>query len=108
MPRMETVRITAPDLARRAALDRTRNRLVFTAGGFFLLFGAVAAKLTGATILYPMAPSRAEMRPLVPADPGPTSPDSVPMAAGAPHTRAPILDRHGEILAISLPTNAKF
>ena len=108
MPRMETVRITAPDLARRAALDRTRNRLVFTAGGFFLLFGAVAAKLTSATIIYPMAPSRAEMRPLVPADPGPTSPDSVPMAAGGPHTRATILDRNGEILAISLPTAALF
>ncbi len=104
MPRMETVRITAPDLARRAALDKTRNRLVFTAGGFLLLFGAVAAKLTSATVLFPMAPSRAEMRPLVPADPGPTTPDSVPMAAGAPHTRATILDRNGEILAISLPT----
>ncbi len=108
MPRMETVRITAPDLARRAALDRTRNRLVFTAGGFFLLFGAVAAKLTSATVLFPMAPSRAEMRPLVPADPGPTAPDSVPLAEGAPHTRATILDRNGEILAISLPTAALF
>ncbi|MEJ0045659.1 MAG: hypothetical protein WDN04_05660 [Rhodospirillales bacterium] len=35
MPRMETVRITAPDLVRRAALERTRQRLVFAAGGFF-------------------------------------------------------------------------
>ena len=108
MPRMETVRITAPDLARRAALDRTRQRLVFTAGGFFLMFGAVAAKLTSATVVFPMAPSKAEMRPLVPADPGPTSPDAVPMAAGAPHPRATILDRNGEILAISLPTAALF
>jgi cell division protein FtsI (penicillin-binding protein 3) len=108
MPRMETVRITAPDLARRAALDRTRHRLVFTAGGFFLLFGAVAAKLTSATIVYPMAPSRAEMRPLVPADPGPATADGVPMTAGGPHTRATILDRNGEILAISLPTAALF
>ncbi len=108
MPRMETVRITAPDLARRAALDRTRQRLVFTAGGFFLAFGAVAAKLTSATVVFPMAPSKAEMRPLVPADPGPTAPDAVPMAAGAPHPRATILDRNGEILAISLPTAALF
>ncbi len=108
MPRMETVRITAPDLARRAALDRTRNRLVFTAGGFFLLFGAVAGKLTSATVMFPMAPSKAEMRPLVPNDPGPDTPDTVPLAAGAPHTRATILDRNGEILAISLPTAGLF
>ncbi len=108
MPRMETVRITAPDLARRAALDRTRNRLVFTAGGFFLLFGAVAGKLTSATVLFPMAPSKAEMRPLVPNDPGPETPDTVPLAAGVPHSRATILDRNGEILAISLPTAGLF
>jgi cell division protein FtsI (penicillin-binding protein 3) len=108
MPRMETVRITAPDLARRAALDRMRKRLVCAAGGFFLLFGAVAAKLTSATVVYPMAPSRAEMRPLVPADPGPATPDNVPLAAGGVHTRATILDRNGEILAISLPTAGLF
>ncbi len=108
MPRMETVRITAPDLARRAALDRTRQRLVFAAGGFFLLFGAVAGKLTSATILYPMAPSRAEMRPLVPEDPGPTVSENAPLTTGAPHTRATLLDRNGEILAISLPTAALF
>ena len=108
VPRMETVRITAPDLARRAALDRTRNRLVCAAGGFFVLFGAVAAKLTSATVLFPMAPSRAEMRPLIPADPGPSMPDSVSMAVGGTRTRATILDRNGEILAISLPTAGLF
>jgi cell division protein FtsI (penicillin-binding protein 3) len=106
MPRMETVRITAPDLARRAALDRTRGRLVFAAGGFALLFGAVAAKLTTATVLYPMAPTKAEIRPLVPADPGPDTPDAEPLMAGATRPRATILDRNGEILAISLPTAA--
>jgi cell division protein FtsI (penicillin-binding protein 3) len=105
---METVRITAPDLARRAALDRTRSRLVFCACGFFLLFGAVAAKLTAATVLYPMAPSKAEMTPLVPADPGPATPDSEPLAAGTHPPRATILDRNGEILAISLPTAALY
>jgi cell division protein FtsI (penicillin-binding protein 3) len=108
MPRMETVRITAPDLARRAALDRTRSRLVFAAGGFFLLFGAVAAKLTAATVLYPMAPSKAEMKPLVPPDPGPDTPDTAPLMAGVHTPRATILDRNGEILAISLPTAALF
>jgi cell division protein FtsI (penicillin-binding protein 3) len=108
MPRMETVRITAPDLARRAALDRTRGRLVMAAGGFALLFGAVAAKLTTATVIFPMAPSKAETRPLVPPDPGPDTPDSEPLMAGAQHPRATILDRNGEILAISLPTAALF
>jgi cell division protein FtsI (penicillin-binding protein 3) len=107
MPRMETVRITAPDLARRAALDRTRARLV-VAGGFALLFGAVAAKLTAATVLFPMAPTAAETRPLVPPDPGPDTPDAEPMIAGAQKPRATILDRNGEILAISLPMAALY
>ena len=108
MPRMETVRITAPDLARRAALDRTRQRLVFTAGGFALLFGAVAAKLTSATVMFPMAPSKAEMKPLVPAETGDHAPDAPPVMADARKPRATILDRNGEILAISLPTAALF
>ena len=108
MPRMETVRITAPDLARRAALDRTRQRLVFAAGGFALLFGAVAAKLTSATVIYPMAPSKAEMTPLVPADPGAQAADAAPLIANVRKPRATILDRNGEILAISLPTAGLF
>ena len=44
VPRMETVRITEPDLLRRRALERSRNRLVYTAFGFGLLFLAVIAK----------------------------------------------------------------
>jgi cell division protein FtsI (penicillin-binding protein 3) len=108
MPRMETVRITAPDLARRAALDRTRARLVVAAGGFALLFGAVAAKLTAATVLFPMAPTAAETRPLVPPDPGPDTPDTEPMIAGAQKPRATILDREGKELAISLPVAALY
>jgi len=108
MPRMETVRITEPDLRRRAALDRTRKRLVFAAGGFALLFGAVAAKLTSATVVFPMAPSRAELTPLVPADPGTDSPDAPPVIADVRHTRATITDRNGQPLAISVRTAALF
>ncbi len=108
MPRMETVRITAPDLARRAALERTRSRLVMAASGFSLLFGAVVAKLTWATVLFPMAPSAAESRPEIPADPGATTPDGPPEMADVYHPRATILDRNGQILAISLPTAALF
>ena len=53
VPRMENVRVTAPDLARRAALEQTRSRLVITAGGFTALFSAVLAKLALATIVAP-------------------------------------------------------
>ncbi|HTZ71174.1 MAG TPA: penicillin-binding transpeptidase domain-containing protein [Acetobacteraceae bacterium] len=108
MPRMETVRITAPDLQRRAALERTRQRLVFTAGGFSLLFGAVAAKLTWATVLFPMPPPAIVSRPEVPPDPGPMRPDASPALATVKKPRATIIDRNGEILAISLPTAALF
>jgi len=108
MPRMETVRITAPDLARRAALERTRQRLVFAAGGFSLLFGAVTAKLTWATVLFPMPPSAAVSRPEVPTDPGPAAQDAPPAMATVQKPRATILDRNGEVLAISLPTAALF
>ncbi len=108
MPRMETVRITAPDLARRAALDRTRARLVVAAGGFALLFGAVAAKLTAATVMFPMAPTAAETRPLVPPDPGPDTPDAEPLMAGTQKPRATIMDREDKVLAISLPVAALY
>ena len=56
----ETVRVTAPDLARRAALERTRGRLVIAAGGFLVLFAAVVVKLAGATVVFPMASRRLE------------------------------------------------
>ena len=59
VPRMETVRITAPDLARRAALRKTRRRLGLAASGFALLFLTVAGKLTVATVIQPRLP-RAE------------------------------------------------
>ena len=108
IPRMETVRITAPDLVRRAALERTRQRLVFAAGGFSLLFGAVAAKLTYATILYPMATSPAASRPVIPPEPVAEAPDAPPTIADVKKVRATIFDRNGQILAISLPTAALF
>ena len=59
VPRMETVRVTAPDLKRRAAMEKTRSRLVFAAFGFGLLFAAVIGKLADATILQPLTPHRA-------------------------------------------------
>ncbi len=114
-PRMHTVRVTAPDLARRAVVEKTRARLVFAAAGFSILFGAVVVKLAAATVVFPVQPRRLERiarlpdpAPAVPANPDGTpvaeAPAAAPPAASAgPRTRATITDRNGEILAVSLP-----
>ncbi len=106
-PLMENVRVTAPDLERRAALEKTRSRLLIAAGGFMLLFGAVVAKLTDATILFPVMPRLRAEAPVVP-DPAKLAAldadGQAPVPAAAAHPRALITDRNGEILAVSLPT----
>ncbi|UFN47407.1 penicillin-binding protein 2 [Roseomonas sp. OT10] len=84
-----------PDLARRAALERSRGRLVLAAAGFGLLFTAVAAKLTFATLIDPREPRRIAVR---------TS--ATVQHATASTTRGTITDRNGEILAVSLPVTA--
>jgi cell division protein FtsI (penicillin-binding protein 3) len=105
--RMQTVRVTAPDLARRAALEKTRGRLLIATAGFTLLFLALTVKLTLATIIIPLQPHRA--------DHGPRLPDAVTLASDpgampepehepSSQTRATITDRNGQILAMSLPT----
>ncbi len=103
-PMMETVRVTAPDLQRRAVLEKTRSRLLLATGGFCLLFGAVMAKLTAPTVLFPMLPRPAVETPHVP-DPDAPDPDAdTARVANTTHgPRAMITDRNGEILAISLP-----
>lgn len=103
VPRMETFRVTKPDLQRRGALEKTRNRLVYTAFGFGLLFFAVIGKLTDATILDPLAPHRPEkpIEALFTAPKANASPTELAQ-------RAMITDRNGQILAISLPTVAVF
>jgi cell division protein FtsI (penicillin-binding protein 3) len=101
IPRMETVRVTEPDLQRRAALEKTRSRLLYAAFGFGLLFLAVVAKLADATIMQPLSPHRPE-RPIEALFTGPKL-DVTSLAQ-----RAMITDRNGQILAISLPTVALF
>jgi cell division protein FtsI (penicillin-binding protein 3) len=104
VPRMENVRVTAPDLARRAQLEKTRSRLVIAAGGFTVLFSAILAKLAVATIVAPVAPHRIE-RPvaqIVAAAP------RDPIEATRPGQRARITDRNGEELATSLNTVSLF
>jgi len=111
VPRREDVRVTAPDLARRAALERTRGRLVLAAGGFALLFSALVVKLADATILQPMKPKpeAAVRKPEPPPEPG-AAPGSAPAARdfGARVVRATVTDRNGAILAVSLPTASVF
>ena len=114
-PRIETVRVTAPDLARRASLEKTRGRLVIAAGGFLVLFLAVVIKLAGATVMFPMASKRLEHLARLP-NPTPAANTDAAATGAAPsvdadtvhdlvaHRRATITDRNGEILAISLPT----
>jgi cell division protein FtsI (penicillin-binding protein 3) len=103
VPLIETVRLTAPDLKRRAAMAKTRRRVRFAAAGFALLFVAVMLKLADATIIQPLQPHRQE-RPIAQLLQAPKTPDDVRMMA----RRATITDRNGEILAISLPTAALY
>jgi cell division protein FtsI (penicillin-binding protein 3) len=104
--RMENVRITAPDLARRAALEKSRSRLVVTAGGFALLFLAVLGKLALATIITPMAAPERVAKHVTDI----VAQDSVrpPIEATLPGQRATIVDRNGQPMAISLNTVALY
>jgi cell division protein FtsI (penicillin-binding protein 3) len=100
VPRMEHVRVTAPDLARRAALERTRARLVVTTGGFALLFLSVVLKLADATVIHPTIPKAPAVARVETIAARPNPPMIVPVA----HHRASIVDRNGQPLAVSLVT----
>lgn len=91
------VRVTQPDLMRRAILERSRGRLVIAALGFSAIFGVVAIKLALATVLNPADGRRAAALSRPPAP-----------AAEAPVARATVTDRNGEILAVSLPLTALY
>lgn len=88
-----------------------RTRLLCMAGGFGVLFSAVSVKLAVATVLSPLAPAARQIGPQVPrmpttgADPKGLLVDDL----GLVHVhRASIIDRNGQILAISLPLAAVF
>ena len=104
VPRMENVRVTAPDLARRIALEKTRSRLVIAAAGFTVLFAAILTKLALATIVMPLAPHRVErsVTEIVEAIPHSS------VEATLPGQRAMITDRNGQPMAISLNTVSLF
>ena len=96
VPRMEHVRVTAPDLARRAALEHTRSRLVFAAGAFGLLFATVIVKLADATLIHPIHPREPQVVERHVPDPA-----AVAIAAPVFARRASIIDRNGQKLAVS-------
>ena len=109
--KVEDVRVTAPALARRAVLEKTRGRLVLAGLFFTTLFAAVDARLAWVTVLHPKLPKAVEVAAARPAPPpvAPKPPQPVAPAAAAPidspHARrAMITDRNGEVLALSLPT----
>ncbi len=125
--RREDTRGVAPAQDRRQAMEKTRERLVFAAAGFALLFSAVAVKLTVATVIAPSLPKeqtaqrRPEPAPVAPPPAAPADaaapqqaaaavpPPAPPKPAPGEHlVRASITDRNGEILAISLPTASVF
>ena len=105
------VRVTNHDLVRRAGMERMRIRLLCMAGGFAALFTAVSVKLALATVFLPMAPVARQVGPQVPRMPT-TSADPRGLLAddlGLAHVhRASIVDRNGQILAISLPLSAVY
>jgi cell division protein FtsI (penicillin-binding protein 3) len=104
VPRMEYVRVTEPDLNRRAAMEKARGRLVVSAGVFTMLFAAVLGKLAFATIVAPLMPHRPDrtMADIVAAVP------HTPVEATMPGQRAMITDRNGQPMAISLNTVSLF
>lgn len=102
VPMLETVRVTEPDLRRRAAMEKTRGRLVVAAAGFAVLFLVVVGGLADATILRPRPPHRPE-RPLAA-----LATPAKSVETGLIGERAMIVDRNNQTLAVSMPTVSLF
>jgi len=90
--------VTPPHRVASLWYSRFRGRAQFGMAGFVLIYALLALKLVDATIIAPIKPSaavlaaqRPDFRTMLPA------PD-----------RAPILDRNGRLLAVSLPGAALF
>ena len=103
-PRMEYVSVTKPDLEGRAALEKTRSRLVIAAGGFMVLFAAVLTKLSLATVVVPAMPHRLEPHVTEVVNRAPRA----SIQATLPGQRAMITDRNGQPMAMSLNTVSLF
>ena len=82
-PHGETVRVTSPDLRRRAVMEKSRTRLVAVAGVFLLLFLAIAGRLAFATLISPMKPAPRIVEQFVPEAPAASTPAD-PSSRAAP------------------------
>ena len=115
-PGAETVRVTAPILAQRTTMERTRKRMLLAGGGFALLFTAVAIQLSIASLVAPsltvtekasLAASQTAQDQDAANSPefrAQAVSDLTPVAPTLDRLRAEITDRNGQVLAISLPT----
>ncbi len=98
------VHVTGNEMRERAHLERMHVRLLAVATGFGVLFGAVALRLSFATIFSPMAPEQRQIAPQVPEIPKIDPKGSLASALNLPQVhRAMIVDRNGQALAVSLP-----
>ena len=98
VPRMEHVRVTSPDLARRAAIGVLHSRLAAGFAGFVLIYLLLAARVVYVTVVHPVPPDKAAIAAQTPST----------TVVLPPPARAEITDRNGEILAVSLPAAALY
>ena len=104
VPRMEHFHVTAAEKRRREAMERSRGRLVITAGMFAAMFTMVCVRVAWVTVIHPVHAKVA--RETVPAiAKGPLQPITDIVTPGQ---RAMIVDRTGQPLAISEPTREAF
>ncbi len=102
--RMEHFHVTAAEKRRRDAMERSRGRLVLTAGLFTFLFGLVCMRVAWVTVIRPVRANFAQQT-MPPIAKGPLRPITDIVTPGQ---RAMIVDRNGQPLAISEPTREAF
>jgi len=95
--------VTEAERFRRAEMEKTRGRLVIASLAFAVLFVLLAGRLAVVTVIDPTEPKRKEhpVAELVAAAPRTTTYTTIGQ-------RAPITDRWGQEIAISLPTVSVF
>lgn len=102
--RMEHFHVTAAEKRRRERIERSRGRLVITAGLFAFLFSVVCMRVAWVTVIHPVHAVFAS-DPMPPIAKGPLRPITDIVTPGQ---RAMIVDRNGQPLAISEPTREAF
>jgi cell division protein FtsI (penicillin-binding protein 3) len=100
----QDVHVNTSRLREEALREKMHVRLLGVSCGFLLLFVAVAIRLTVATVIAPMAPEKRQIASQVPEIPHIDPNESLTGDISLPQIqRASIVDRNGQVLAISLP-----